>query len=149
MWCPEILFSRILYMGPVLYPKEIYGIVSYLIFPCKFTLLLKKLWHVGHKRIICGSHPDCYVGQWVNKCNPLSTLLSSATSHSQHFNETFLNGQSFCLLILYFCTPLHGFAFYSLTYPLCLFPSYLSHAFIYFNETFTLCTYLLQVKQHM
>ena len=32
---------------------------------------------MGHKRVICGSHPDCSVGQWVkwvNKCDPLSTL---------------------------------------------------------------------------
>ena len=27
MWCPEISFPRILCVGPVLYPKEIYGIV--------------------------------------------------------------------------------------------------------------------------
>ena len=30
--------------------------------------------HMSH----CGSHPDCFVGQWVkwiNRCNPLSTLV--------------------------------------------------------------------------
>ena len=28
--------------------------------------------------VICGSHPDCSVGQWVkwiNRCDPLSTLV--------------------------------------------------------------------------
>ena len=63
--------------GPVLYSaknEEIYGIVS-----GHATLLLKrKLQHVGHKWVICGSHLDCSVGQWVkwvNRCNPLSTLM--------------------------------------------------------------------------
>ena len=40
--------------------------------------LKRKLQHVGHKWVICGSHPDCFVGQWVkwvNKCDPLSTLV--------------------------------------------------------------------------
>ena len=40
------------------------------------TLLLKrKLQHLGHKLVICGSHPDCFVSQWVNRCDPLSTLI--------------------------------------------------------------------------
>ena len=32
---------------------------------------------MGHKWVICGSHPDCTVGQWVkwvNRYDPLSTL---------------------------------------------------------------------------
>ena len=29
------------------------------------TLLLRKLQHVGHKRVICGSHLDFSVAQWV------------------------------------------------------------------------------------
>ena len=32
---------------------------------------------MGHKWVICGSHLDCSVGQWVkwvNRCDPLSTL---------------------------------------------------------------------------
>ena len=55
---------------PVLYPaknEEIYGIVKFHIYQKKFschTLLLKrKLQHVGHKWVICGSHPDCSVDQ--------------------------------------------------------------------------------------
>ena len=48
-------------------------------FSCHVTLLLKrKFQHVGHKWVICGSHPDCSVGQWVkwvNRCDPLSTLM--------------------------------------------------------------------------
>ena len=34
---------------------------------------------MGHKWVICGSHPDCSVGQWVkrvNRCDPLSTLTA-------------------------------------------------------------------------
>ena len=45
------------------------------------TLLLKrKFQHVGHKWVICGSHPDCSVRQWVkwvNRYDLLSTLVSS------------------------------------------------------------------------
>ena len=48
-------------------------------FSCHVTLLLKgKLQCVGHKWVICGSHLDCSVGQWVewvNRCDPLSTQL--------------------------------------------------------------------------
>ena len=38
----------------------------------------RKLPHVGHKWVICGSHMDCSVAQWVkwiNRCDPLSTLV--------------------------------------------------------------------------
>ena len=36
-----------------------------------------------------------------------------------------------CYTVIYFlCIPLHGLAFYSLNYPLCLFPSYHNHAFV-------------------
>ena len=59
--------------------EEIYGIVPRQNFSRYVTLLLKrKLQHVGHKWILCGSHPDCSVSQWVkwvNKCDPLSTLM--------------------------------------------------------------------------
>ena len=57
MWYPEIFLSRILCVGPVLYPEEIYGIVSYLIFSMSFYITFKK------KTWACGSHPDCSVGQ--------------------------------------------------------------------------------------
>ena len=33
---------------------------------------------MDHKWVICGSHPDCFVGQWVKwviMCDPLSTLV--------------------------------------------------------------------------
>ena len=64
MWCSEISFSRIPCVGPVLYPEEVYGIVSYLIFSISFYITFKrKLQHLGHKRVICGSHVDCSVGQ--------------------------------------------------------------------------------------
>ena len=29
----------------------------------------RKLQHVGHKWVMCGSHPDCSVGQWVTWVN--------------------------------------------------------------------------------
>ena len=43
-------------------------------FSCTFK---RKLQHAGHKWVMCGSHPDCSVGQWVNwvnRCDPLLTL---------------------------------------------------------------------------
>ena len=52
-------------------------------FSYRVTLLLKRnLQHVGHKLIVCGSHPDCSVGQWVkrvNRCDPFSTLIATVT----------------------------------------------------------------------
>ena len=32
------------------------------------------------KTSACGSHPDCPVGQWANRCDPLSTLAHTLTS---------------------------------------------------------------------
>ena len=49
MWWPEISFSRILCMGPVLYPKEIYGIVLYQILSMWYYITFKK------KTLTCGS----------------------------------------------------------------------------------------------
>ena len=81
MWHPEISFLKNLSMGSVLYPikaKKSMALFHIRIFPCHFALLLKrKLQHVSHKWVICGSHPDCSVGQWVkwiNWCDTLSTL---------------------------------------------------------------------------
>ena len=55
-------------MGPVLYPEGIYDTVSHLIFSMSFYITFKrKLYIVGHIRI----------PQWVNKCDPLSTLLET------------------------------------------------------------------------
>ena len=79
MWCSEVLFSRILCVVPVLYSEETYGIVSYLIFSMSFYITFKKrtlacgsqvgnLWVTSG--LLCGS-----VGQWVNMCDPLSTLM--------------------------------------------------------------------------
>ena len=90
----DFIFKESL-QGPVLYPaknEEIYGIVPYQQFSCHVTLLLKrKLQHVGHKWVICGSHPDCSVGQWVkwvNRCDPLSTLVHiCVTTTSVYFNK--------------------------------------------------------------
>ena len=66
-------------MGPVLYPEENYGIVSYLIFPMSFSITFKK------KTLAHGSHPDCSVGQWVkwvNRCDPLSTLTYETSPYA-------------------------------------------------------------------
>ena len=41
---------------------------------------------------------------------------------------------SIVILIYFLRTPLHGFTFYNFNYPVCLLPSYLNHAFVYFNE---------------
>ena len=69
MWCLEILFPRILCIGPVLYPEEIYDIVSHLIFSMSFYTTFKKKTlacrsQEGHmwvtSRLLCGS-----VGQQV------------------------------------------------------------------------------------
>ena len=48
-------------------------------FSCPVTILLKrKCQHMGgHKWVICGSHPGCSVGQWVDRCDPLSTLMQT------------------------------------------------------------------------
>ena len=35
---------------------------------------------------------------------------------------------------IFFAHPCDGLAFYSFNYPVCLFPLYLNHAFVYFNE---------------
>ena len=46
-------------------------------------LLIRKLQHMGHKWVICGSHPDCSVGQWVkwvNRYDLLSTLIKTISS---------------------------------------------------------------------
>ena len=37
--------------------------------------LKRKLQHVGRKWVICGSHPDCSVGQWVKWAN--SNIIES------------------------------------------------------------------------
>ena len=50
-------------------------------FSCHVILLKRKLQHVGHKWVICWSHLDCSVGQWIEwlkRCDPLSTLLGSS-----------------------------------------------------------------------
>ena len=59
MWCPEILFLRILCVGPVLYPEEIYSIVSYLIFSMSlYITFIKKtlacVLQVGHLWVMSG-----------------------------------------------------------------------------------------------
>ena len=83
VWCSS---SRSLCKGSVLYTaknEEIYGIVPYhKFFMSCYIAFKRKLQHLGHKWVICGSHPDCSVGQWVkwvNKCDPLSTLLQRQT----------------------------------------------------------------------
>ena len=63
MWYPEISFSRILCVGPVLYPEEIYGVVSYLIFSMSFYTTFKKTLACGSQEghmwvtsgLLCGS----------------------------------------------------------------------------------------------
>ena len=58
--------------------KKSMALLHIKLFSCHITLLLKrKLQHVGHRWVICGSHSDCSVGQWVkwiNRCDPLLTL---------------------------------------------------------------------------
>ena len=78
MWCPEILFSRSLCMGPVLYPKEIYGIVLYLIFSMSFHITFKK------KSLTCGSQVGL---MWVT-----SGLLSESSGSTGviHFQPCFV-----------------------------------------------------------
>ena len=49
-----------------------------LTFISHFTIqlkFLKTIMHVGQKWVSCGSHPHWFVGQWVNRCDPLSTLM--------------------------------------------------------------------------
>ena len=55
--------------------EEIYGTVSDQNFSISFALLLKR------KTSACGSYSDCSVGQQVNRCDPLSAVVS--TEHLQ------------------------------------------------------------------
>ena len=88
-WCPKISSSRSLCKRAVLYPaknEEIYGIaiVPYQYFSCYVALLIKRnLQHVGHKWVICGSHPDCSVGQQVRHTfNP--DVAKDGSTHKTH-----------------------------------------------------------------
>ena len=78
----KVSSSRSLCKGPVPRMKKSMALFHIKNFSCHVTLLLKrKLQHVGHKWVICGSHPDCSVGQWVkwiNRCDLLSTLIQVA-----------------------------------------------------------------------
>ena len=53
--------------------------------------------------------------------------VSWVVSDSQSFNKNILIRHLF-ILIYFLHIPLHRLVFYSLDYPLCLFPSYLNHA---------------------
>ena len=73
------------------------------------TLFLKrKSQHVGHEWVICGSHLDCSVVQWVKwviRCDPLSTLVeilkdSKASVYQLYFVQQW--GIRICLLCLGF-----------------------------------------------
>ena len=73
MWYSEISLSRILCVGPVLYPKEIYGIVSYLIFSMSFYITFKK------KTLACGSQEG---HMWVTSgllCGSVGQVGGSAS----------------------------------------------------------------------
>ena len=55
----DIIIKKFL-QGMALYPatnEEIYGIV-YMYIKCLCQVTKRKLQHVGHKWVICGSHPD-------------------------------------------------------------------------------------------
>ena len=87
MWCPKISFSRILCMWQDLYPmcQEQNNLCNCLIsdfchvilhyFTLFYIILKRKLQHVDCKWVICGSHLDCSMVHWVNRCDPLSTLI--------------------------------------------------------------------------
>ena len=83
LWCPDISFSRIPRIGPVLYPaknEEFHSIISYLIFPRHFMLLLRRnLHHVGH----------IWIALWVNmyRCDSLSTLFVRTNKEIQPHKE--------------------------------------------------------------
>ena len=99
MWCPEISFSRSLCMGPVLYPKEIYGIVLYLIFSMSFYITFKK------KTLACGSQ----VGHmWVTSgllCGSVGQVgqqvWSTFNPEMLDWPQTFSHSRCFCLASIY------------------------------------------------
>ena len=63
-------------------------------------------------------------------CYEASSQVSTLKSITLVFlNKNIFNCQTFFLLIYFLCAPLNELAFYSLIYPLCLFPLYLNHAF--------------------
>ena len=87
MWCPEISFSRIPCMGPVLYPKKFHGIVSYLIYSMSFYITFKKKTlacgsQEGHvwitSRLLSGSSGSTSVTHFQPWCNLLLQTLSVA-----------------------------------------------------------------------
>ena len=74
---------------------------------------------------------------------PMYMILQTRTFTANLFQTI---GVIFLLILIYFLhTPLHELAFYSLNYPFYLFPSYLNHAFVYFNQI-SATTYLSYVS---
>ena len=89
MWCPKILFSRMLCMG-LARTKKSMALFHIWFSPSLFTFLLKAS--------TCGSHPDCLVGQvkWVNRCDPLSTLFCNKF---YSYNTTTFHGKCYQIFI--------------------------------------------------
>ena len=83
MWCPEISFPRILFMGLVLYPEEIYGIASYLIFSMSFYITFKENFSLWVTR---GSYVgNIGIALWVSR--------SSGSTGVTHFQPWYLSNQ--------------------------------------------------------
>ena len=95
--CPEISFSRILYVGPVLYPEVFYGIVEYLIFSTSFYITFKKKIlacesQVGHIRIallVSGSTSVTHFQPWFVLKNVLkyTIVLKHKPSTSVYYTQ--------------------------------------------------------------
>ena len=67
MWCPKIHLCARDWFCILPRMKKSMALFHIKSFSCHVTILLKrKRQHMGgHKWVICGSHPDCSVGQWV------------------------------------------------------------------------------------
>ena len=94
---------------------------------------------------LCYGESSLIISSWY-----ISQLFLYDPSNSHLLPQNYFNKRCFFLLILiyFLCIPLHGLSF---KYPLCLFPSCLNYAFVYFNQ---ICAtihlvYPLHIKEHI
>ena len=90
--------------------------------------------------------PLCYeASSQISTLKSISLVILEQYPTVNVSMKILLMGSHFCL-IYFLCTPLHGLVFYRLNYPISLFPSYLNHAYIYFNETCAIISLMYPLK---
>ena len=129
MWCPEISFPRILCIGLVPYPEEVYGIVSHLIISMSFYITFKKKilacgWvtrgsYMGHIRIalwVSGSTNVIHFQPWMRSLVAILPSFPALTDLSQGYlcflflilnanHHSFWNGSEIVLVLEYQVNP--------------------------------------------